>query len=218
LNRDKNWVVYLVRCSDKTLYCGITNNLRKRLKSHNLGKGAKYTRSRTPVKLLGISSEMTKSDALKLEHRVKTTPRNRKRSELENGKAQTEMKNTPILQEIQKEIESVVNSIQQLTDSVGNIVTAVEKLALTDLPKATTAKRSPVRKKVVIKNGVVERIKRIPATQIVYDLIQKSAQGMETAALMKATGFNQRKIHNITFRLKKLGRIKSEERGVYKTV
>ena len=135
MNRDKNWVVYLVRCSDKTLYCGITNNLRKRLKSHNLGKGAKYTRSRTPVELLGISSEMTKSDALKLEHRVKITPRNRKRIELENGKAQTEMKNTPILQEIQKEIESVVNSIQQLTNSVGNIVTAVEKLALTDLPK-----------------------------------------------------------------------------------
>ena len=127
------------------------------------------------------------------------------------------MGNTQIMQDIQKELDSVVKSIQQLTDSVGNIAIAIEKLVQTDSPKEKV-KRAPVRKKVVVKNGVVERIKRIPATQIVYDLIQKSAQGMETAALMKATGFNQRKIHNITFRLKKLGRIKSEERGVYKTV
>jgi hypothetical protein len=60
---------------------------------------------------------------------------------------------------------------------------------------------------VVVKDGVVEKIKRIPASQIVYDIIQKSPQGIDTANLMKATKFDQRKIHNITFRLKKLGRI-----------
>ena len=126
------------------------------------------------------------------------------------------MGNTQILRQIQKELHSVIKSIQRLSDSIGNIVTAIEKLAQADSSKVIIAKRAPARKKVIVKNGVVEKIKRIPATQIVYDLIQKSAQGMETAALMKATGFNQRKIHNITFRLKKLGRIKSEERGMYK--
>ena len=65
------WAVYLVRCSDESLYCGITNNLKNRLIAHNSGKGAKYTRSRRPVELLGASFEMTKSDALKLEYRVK---------------------------------------------------------------------------------------------------------------------------------------------------
>ena len=126
------------------------------------------------------------------------------------------MGNTQIMQDIQKELDSVVKSIQQLTDSVGNIVNAVEKLAQADSPKDTKAKRAPAREKVVVKNGVVEKIKRVPATQIVYDIIQKSAQGIDIAALMKATGFDQRKIHNITFRLKNQGRIKSGGRGMYK--
>lgn len=214
---DKNWVVYLVRCSDESLYCGITNRLTKRLDAHNLGKGAKYTRSRAPVELLGISSEMTKSDALKLEHRIKTKPANRKLTELTIEKEQQKMETVQI-QKIQKELQLVVKSIQQIADSVGTIVSAVEKLTQTDSPNPSKAKRAPTRKKVVIKNGVVQKIKRIPANQIVYDIIQKSAHGLDTHALMKATGFNQRKIHNITFRLKKQGRIRSEDRGMYKIV
>jgi putative endonuclease len=78
LNPKKNWVVYLVRCADQSMYCGITNNLEKRLEAHNLGKGAKYTRYRIPVELLGTSSEMTKSEALKLELRIKRMPADRK--------------------------------------------------------------------------------------------------------------------------------------------
>ena len=128
------------------------------------------------------------------------------------------MEKEQILQEIQKEIQSIVKSIHKLADSVGNIVTAVEKLAHTDSLKVVKAKRAPTRKKVVVKNGVVDKIKRIPATQIVYDIIQKSAQGVDTAALMKATGYNQRKIHNVTFRLKNKGQITSVGRGVYKKV
>ncbi len=69
-----HWVVYLLRCVDDSLYCGITNNLEKRLLKHNSGKGAKYTRSRLPLQLVGVSSEMTKSAALKLEYRLKRTP------------------------------------------------------------------------------------------------------------------------------------------------
>lgn len=68
------WVVYLIRCSDETLYCGITNNLKKRFAAHNSGSGAKYTRSRQPLELIGASSGMTKSEALKLEYRVKQLP------------------------------------------------------------------------------------------------------------------------------------------------
>jgi putative endonuclease len=75
--KDK-WTVYLVRCSDDSLYCGITNDLDNRLKNHNSGKGAKYTRSRRPVKLVGASPEMTKSEALKLEYRIKRLPVDKK--------------------------------------------------------------------------------------------------------------------------------------------
>lgn len=216
MTRDRNWIVYLVRCADHTVYCGITKDLRKRLDAHNLGKGAKYTRSRTPVVLLGTRYKMTKSDALKLEHHIKKTPANKKIAELKNWKVYPKMKHAPILQDIQKELKSVVSSIQQLADSLGNILTAVEKLNSPNSPEASKARRSPTRKKVVIKDGVVEKIKRIPASQIVYDIIQKSPQGIDTAGLMKATKFDQRKIHNITFRLKKLGRIATAERGIYK--
>ncbi|MBU2621944.1 MAG: GIY-YIG nuclease family protein [Proteobacteria bacterium] len=79
---NEKWVVYLIRCSDKSLYCGITNNLENRLASHNTGRGARYTRSRRPVELAGASSEMTKSDALKLEYRIKRATAGSKISEL----------------------------------------------------------------------------------------------------------------------------------------
>jgi len=78
----RQWVVYLIRCSDESLYCGITNNLKNRLMAHNSGKGAKYTRSRRPVVLVGATSAMTKNDALKLEYRVKHVPAGSKYDEL----------------------------------------------------------------------------------------------------------------------------------------
>lgn len=79
------WVVYLVRCSDDSLYCGITNNLKSRLAAHNSGSGAKYTRSRRPVTLVGVSAKMTKSDALKLEYRVKRVPAEKKIESVNNS-------------------------------------------------------------------------------------------------------------------------------------
>ena len=79
---DKNWIVYLLRCSDNSLYCGISNDLESRLTDHNSGKGAKYTRSRKPVELVGSSHEMTKSEALKLEYRIKRLPAGKKVAEL----------------------------------------------------------------------------------------------------------------------------------------
>ena len=75
---NKIWIVYLVRCSDESIYCGITNDLGNRLKDHNSGKGAKYTRSRRPVELVGVGPKMTKSEALKLEYRIKRLPTGQK--------------------------------------------------------------------------------------------------------------------------------------------
>ena len=79
---EKKWVVYLVRCSDKSLYCGIINDFKSRLIEHNSGKGSKYTRSRRPVELVGISPEMKKSEALKLEYRIKQLPADKKNSRI----------------------------------------------------------------------------------------------------------------------------------------
>ncbi|WP_080808825.1 GIY-YIG nuclease family protein [Desulfamplus magnetovallimortis] len=77
-----DWQVYLLRCSDQTLYCGITNNIDARLKTHNAGKGARYTRGRLPVEIIETSEKMTRSDALKLERVIKKLPKTRKISAL----------------------------------------------------------------------------------------------------------------------------------------
>lgn len=82
---NKHWVVYLIQCSDNSLYCGMTNNLKKRFEAHNSGKGAKYTRSRLPLELVGASPQMTKSNALKLEYRIKQAPANEKIKKLIKG-------------------------------------------------------------------------------------------------------------------------------------
>ena len=70
-----NWFVYILECSDGTLYTGVTNNLDKRVLTHNSGKGAKYTRPRLPVAVMAFISGLTKSEALKLEYQIKKKPR-----------------------------------------------------------------------------------------------------------------------------------------------
>ena len=62
---------YLVRCSDNSLYAGWTNDIEKRLKSHNDGTGAKYTKSRRPVMLAYLEEFETKSEAMKREAALK---------------------------------------------------------------------------------------------------------------------------------------------------
>ena len=73
-----SWYVYLLRCADDTLYCGITNDLERRLASHNAGTGAKYTRPRTPVSLAASAEVGSKSEALKLEILIKKMKRDQK--------------------------------------------------------------------------------------------------------------------------------------------
>ena len=77
---DKSWVIYLLECKDGSLYTGITNDLEKRLASHNAGLGAKYTRGRRPVTLLEFKNVESQSEALKLEYQIKQLPRLKKRA------------------------------------------------------------------------------------------------------------------------------------------
>lgn len=74
------YYVYLLECSDGTLYCGLTNNIDKRLKEHNEGKGrgAKYTSGRRPVRLVYTEKKSTRSSALKREYEIKKMKREEK--------------------------------------------------------------------------------------------------------------------------------------------
>lgn len=74
----KDWSVYLVRCADKSLYTGIAKDVRARVNAHNLGKGAAYTRSRKPVKLVYHRNGMSRSAALVEEARIKSLERTEK--------------------------------------------------------------------------------------------------------------------------------------------
>ncbi len=63
--------VYLVECRDKSLYCGWTNDLKKRVEAHNKGAGAKYTKRRRPVRLVYSEEIESRSLAMKREHKIK---------------------------------------------------------------------------------------------------------------------------------------------------
>ena len=69
---------YIVECSDGTLYTGWTNNLEKRLEAHNAGKGAKYTKTRRPVKVVYQEQFETKEEAMSREYHIKQLSRKEK--------------------------------------------------------------------------------------------------------------------------------------------
>ena len=62
---------YIVECRDGALYTGWTTDLEKRIKAHNAGKGAKYTKNRAPVRLVYYEEYETKQEALKREYAIK---------------------------------------------------------------------------------------------------------------------------------------------------
>lgn len=66
---------YVLRCADGSLYCGWTNHLEERVKAHNEGKGAKYTRGRGPVELVYYEEFETKSEAMRREWEIKKMDR-----------------------------------------------------------------------------------------------------------------------------------------------
>ncbi|MDT4037457.1 GIY-YIG nuclease family protein [Staphylococcus hominis] len=80
-----NHFVYIVRCSDNSLYTGYTNNIEVRINKHNAGKGAKYTKTRRPVVLVYQEMYETKSEALHREYEIKTFTRQRKLKLIEEG-------------------------------------------------------------------------------------------------------------------------------------
>lgn len=75
---------YVLECKDGTLYTGWTNNLEKRLRDHNEGKGAKYTKSRRPVRLVYHEVFETKEEAMRREYAIKHMKRIEKEQMIHN--------------------------------------------------------------------------------------------------------------------------------------
>lgn len=88
-----NYYLYCVICSDETIYTGTTNNVVKRIKTHNAGKGAKYTRYRRPVQLIFVQSWASKSQALRAEYAFKQLTRQQKQAYIKQNE-QLNLKDT----------------------------------------------------------------------------------------------------------------------------
>jgi len=200
----RRWAVYLLRCSDESLYCGTTNNLKNRLAAHNSGRGAKYTRSRVPVELVALSSKMTKSDALRLEYRVKQVPASKKYLELTKG----EIKMT---KKLKKDLQDIAKQLQVLADKTERWLRILEKY---EKPKAKAVKKKTI-KKAPAKRVVVAKTAPPTAPDKIFAIIKRSKKGISTAALMKKTGYERKAISNAIYKLTKQGKIKTVAKGVY---
>lgn len=78
------YFVYILLCSDDTLYTGFTTDLQKRCNTHNSGKGARYTRARLPVTLVYFEEYFDKGSAMTMEYRIKQLTRKKKLNLIKN--------------------------------------------------------------------------------------------------------------------------------------
>jgi hypothetical protein len=164
---------------------------------HNSGKGAKYIRSRRPVKIAIVSSAMTKSEELKLEYRIKQLPANQKSAEL------TRRENLMTISKM--DLQALKKDIKALEKKMEKLIAAAEKNGKAKATKKASIKESPIKKKTA----------QPTATDHVLKIINRSKKGVNTATLMTKTGFNQKKISNIIQRIYKQGKITRVGKGIY---
>jgi putative endonuclease len=84
-----NWQVYILLCSDNSLYTGITTDLQRRFRQHLQGRGAKYFRGRQPLQVVYLEADHNRSSASKREAQIKTMQRAEKDLLLSQEKSET---------------------------------------------------------------------------------------------------------------------------------
>lgn len=118
------------------------------------------------------------------------------------------------LKSVNKELKALVKK----TDSLMKAVDRIEKAQAAKAKKASPKKKTNPRavKKVAAKKTPAKKTRpKLTATDKILNIINKSKKGVSVQALIKKTGFDQRKVANILFRVSKMGKIKSVSRGVY---
>ena len=164
---------------------------------HNSGSGAKYTKPRRPIELVGISPEMTKSEALKLEYRIKQLPADKKLSELTKGESEMTI--------YKKDLQALNRDVKALGRKMEKLLREFDKGKKAKAVKRVPAKKAPTKK----------RPAKLTATDQVLKIIKRSKKGVNVATLMNRTGFNEKKIWNILHQTYKQGKIKRVDRGRY---
>ena len=114
---------------------------------------------------------------------------------------------------LKKELQTVSKEIQVLKKKVEKLIVAAGKIEKPKARKASPAKKvagkKPAAKKAASKKSA------LTAIDTVFGIIKKYKKGVNTASLMKQTGFNEKKIFNNIYKLKKQGKIKSKAKGIY---
>jgi hypothetical protein len=159
--------------------------------------------------LVGISPEMTKSEALRLEYRIKQLPVDQKISKLK--REENEMTIVKDLKALQNNFKALEKKMEKLIAEAGKSEKPKVAKKTTAKPvKAKTTKRSPAQKAPVKKKTT-----QLTATDQVLNIIKRSKKGVNTATLMTKTGFDQKKIWSIINRASKAGKIKRAGKGIY---
>ncbi|MBW2608806.1 MAG: hypothetical protein JRC68_00480 [Deltaproteobacteria bacterium] len=115
------------------------------------------------------------------------------------------------LQSVVKELKSLTKKTERLAKKLDKLATAPKKAKAKPGVKAKKAKKKVVKRKAVVRKAK----KRAPASDTVMKIIQRSKKGVRTATLQTKTGFKEKKIRDIIYRLKAQGKIKSAKTGLY---
>jgi len=114
------------------------------------------------------------------------------------------------MKNLKKSLQSVNKDLNALSKKVDKIIVAASKL---EKPKTVKKKAA---KKVAVKKPAAKKPVKLTAADTTFAVIKRSKKGVSVAELMKKTEFDLKKTYNIIYKLKKQGKIKSVEKGVYK--
>jgi hypothetical protein len=121
---------------------------------------------------------------------------------------------------LKKDLEAILKALNGLAQKVEKLQEQIgEETKSTKKSKAKAVKKTPIKKiaakKAAPKKAVRKKAKPVTAADTVLAIIKRYKKGVGNAALMEKTGYNQKKIANLVFKLRKQGKIKSVDKGVY---
>lgn len=122
------------------------------------------------------------------------------------------------MKELKREFKSVLKSLKALSQKTEKMIKTLDKLEKGQMPRKTKEKAKPkpkAMKKAPVRKPAASKKTKLTAADTILSVIKRSRKGVDTAALTKKTGLEGRKIWDITYRLKKQGKIKKDRKGFY---
>jgi hypothetical protein len=122
------------------------------------------------------------------------------------------------MKQLKREFKSVLKSLKALSQKTEKMIKTLDKLEKSQMGKKTRVKAKPKAKaikKAPVRKLAASKKTKLTAADTILSVIKKSRKGVDTAALTKKTGLEGRKIWDITYRLKKQGKIKKDRKGLY---